>query len=238
MADNIQAALKKKIGPLPTWAWALGIVGAIAVGLYIARRRREAVEGGALSEAEGSTLGTPTTPFAPIVDFPAVEVIPPPAIELPPQEFLLPESIELPFPEIIIPPIELPPIIGEGSNGGRGLTDAQKARIAEINRQIAELKKGGLTQAERKKVKKLRERRKKIKSSGETAARATSARAGRRTTMTTTTEDSTLPVQRTTTPVAIPLVRPMTRAVRPDRARQVITRERREPRARRIARRR
>lgn len=106
------AALKKKVGPLPVWAWGAAGAGTIGVVTYMRRRQEEAA---AVAPEETATSFLPATPapsyqapYGDVLDIPPVELIPPPAVELPPQEFMEPVPIELPSPEIIPPkPINL-----------------------------------------------------------------------------------------------------------------------------------
>jgi len=178
---DIKATLKRKVGPLPVWAW--GLVGAAGVGIGLALRRRgssgDPLETGALVPIDNSAAlpidpfpSNPSLPFDP--DLPTSEPLPGDSL-LPWLDFPMPELFDcpegylynttfntcVPDPAFFVTP---DPEVGEVPIGPA--PDRQRklrTRIRHINRRIKQLRKGGLTARERARVQVLRRRRKRLR---------------------------------------------------------------------------
>lgn len=176
--------LRRRIGPLPVWAWGLVGVTGIGLGLYLRSRRQGVVasDGSEFLSSDAAlpvdvTPGTPSWESIPGTDVPPDPILP----DLP----ALPEEPIFPEPELVgcpdgyimdifgrcVPdpwglplPEEAPPP-GEPPGGPGGVRDRRRlrARLRQISKRIKALRRGGVTPRERKQLVKLRKRRKRIR---------------------------------------------------------------------------
>jgi len=165
--------LKRRVGPLPVWAWGVVGVAGVGVGLYL--RNRGTVPGTSGEEFLSSDAALPVdvTPGTP-----AWESVPPEGDPVLPDLPAEPEPPILPEPELFGCPegylldifgrcVPDPGLVtpGEGPTPNEPTPGEQRraARLKKIRGTIRQLQRGGVTRAERRRIQRLRERRRKIK---------------------------------------------------------------------------